>query len=1059
MNRTPTTTQLSRALLVALALAPAVSSARADNRTWNNAGGGSFNTSTNWTPNFVPSSFDSATFNLAGPYEVSFTQNHQSSSLSINATGISYNLTNNAYTVPSMTIGDTAHGSLTIDSMTAIGILAGSNLRLGTAGPLMVDPGVNGTITIESGASLELDGTLTLGDSGVGDPGHGTLVLNGGAVEVADLDATSSNSTITWNSGDITVTGSASFYTGSNLVVNSGTLTAASASFESGLIANSGGTADLASSFIAGGITANTGATVNLTDGFHSVGGTISLAGGSVNFSGSSLSVPSITGGTLGWTQGAIDYSSNLSIGAGGVLGSSITLSDKSLTVNGVGNSITIESTGSLVVDRTTLGSLTANSISINSGGNFEYNAGSITVNTGNLTIGTGNLTGLSNGTSLSIGSGDHMTVTAGTTTIDNGYSLSVDGGTLKSNLLINNGTLTYNGGNIEVGSQPLIVGGGTGSGHINGAASISVGSFESIYTDSSITIDSGYSVSLTGGSLHGASGIDVDGSLTIGDGGADTTGSTTVTGNLTISGGSLSTDTLLNSGGTVTYNTGSISIFMGNLVIGETGIDAPAPVIIGTDSSITATQGTTIIDSGRTLSIEGGSLHTNTFDETSPGTLEFHSGQLSIQNDDIQIGPAGIDGPEPTVVGTGSSLIVAPSEFSSGGNISVVSGRELEISGGFVSTKSLSVAGTATFNSGALWLSDVGENLHVVDPSPGSGGISHPSGTVTINSLSEVRVIDGMITIDLGQGLHLSGGSLRTKGIQEDEIDSFTYTHGTLHLYESDLVIEAGASANDKRLLGASPLLIAGDDVQIIDEPNDFDDPLVYGNTTIKSGGSLRIHGGDFFTAGDLTIENGATLSGEDRNQAPLKAGLGGAAGSFFTPATLMTNDGVVSPGYSGFVGGGVLEYNGDYVQGALGELQIELDVFEAGMFRSPMNDQLFIGGLATLDGSLTLTFAFGYTWTAFDSFDLIVTGGGISGNFAPENISYPALPDGYSLLFNYAANGGNTLRLTVVPEPASGLLSLIAAFGVSSFLRRRSPARRYSGAAIVGWFRGLSQ
>lgn len=1048
MTPTSSRTLLCRALLVALGIALGLNNAHADDRTWNNAAGGNFNVAGNWTPNFVPNLTDTAIFSTAGPYTVAFSQNHQSSLLRINATDISFDLMDHAYTVPSMVIGETAHGSLTIDSTATLGILSGSNLQLGTAGQVEFAPGFNGTITVESNARLELDGTLTLGEESVGDPGHGTLVLNGGTVEVADLSMSLSSGTITYNSGDLTITGSGFFDTGAAIAVNNGTLSAAFASFSQGVTANSGGTVELENSNVNGNITANTSGTVNLSNGAHSVSGSITLAGGTVTLESGSLNTQSVTGGTLGWTSGTIFYNSDLTVGAVGPLGSSITLSDKSLQLTGASGALTV--TGTLVVNKTTHGTLSAKSIA-NSGGTFEFNKGSLTVSDADLTIGGGNLTALGGGTTVTLNSGDSLTVgnfasTDHTMIIDDDYTLTLNGGSLTTDLFTASGPsgrVRYASGSVLVKMQPLVIDANSGSGHIDGPigtnTELFLGPFDSISTDDSVTISSTHSVDVTGGgNLQAGTTLDVDGELIVGtDGMASAFGAATVTGELTISGGSFSSNSLTNSSGTVSFHGGSLSVMTGNLVIGDTGVNNPDPVIVGVGSSILSSAGTIVIDAGRTLSIQGGSLQTNSL--TSAGTLDFHSGHFSIFNDNLEIGPAGIDGPDPTIVGSGSVIVVAPSEFSGGGDISVVADREVQLSGGFVHSKTLDVDGKARFNSGILRLTGIGEELAIVANSPGSGGISHPSGTVTIGSTSEISVIDGTVRIEAGT-LHLNGGLLRTRSIQEDVIDSFQYSGGTLYLSESDLVIEAGASANDLRLLGASPLLASGDDVRIEDFSDDFITPPMLGNTTIKAGSSLRIHGGDFLTSGDLTIEQGATLSGEDRNIPFVKEGLGGTpelSESF--PATVMTNNGVVSPGYAGFEIGS-LEYDGDYVQGATGELHLELDVFQDGELRFTSSDQLRIGGKATLDGSLVLSFAFGYDWHAGDTFNLLVAQFGINGTFDPLNISYPELPPGYSLQFDYDANFGDTLRLTVIPEPGAFLLAVIAMIGVLRSRRSQS-------------------
>jgi hypothetical protein len=127
-----------------------------------------------------------------------------------------------------------------------------------------------------------------------------------------------------------------------------------------------------------------------------------------------------------------------------------------------------------------------------------------------------------------------------------------------------------------------------------------------------------------------------------------------------------------------------------------------------------------------------------------------------------------------------------------------------------------------------------------------------------------------------------------------------------------------------------------------------------------------------------------------------------------------------------------GELHYSGDYLQGATGDLQLQLDSFMG----FEQNDRLTISGEATLAGTLTLTFHGGYAWTAGHVFDLLIADGGIINEF--DAIDHPALPSGYLLNFDYTYNGGTTLRLTVTPEPTSGMLMLLNLLGITIFSRR---------------------
>jgi hypothetical protein len=1048
VNSTSTPKFFGVVTLFALLLALFSRDMRAAERTWTNTSGGNFNDNANWSGSTAPGNTDIAVFSTAGSYTVTFLADEVTNQLRIDGANPTFNLAGKIYSndaIPFVSssliqVGVTASSSLTLDSSPSDGVLSADGIQVGS-------DVASGTLIVNSGATLTTAGSIELGGFGFG-PAVGTLEINGGTVNAEGISIFSSSGVLAFNRGALNVTGSLFITSTGPQVIGSDTGTA--------LMTVSGG------SGFNQGLVLDSNATVNLSDSGHSVGGAgIDLSnGGNLNLVSGFLNTTSITGGTIGWDEGTITYGSNLTIGAdvvGRPLGDNVTLDDKSLQLTDITNAaLTIDATGTLVVNQTTFGrgALTAKSIANN--GTFEFNKGSIAITDGNLTIGADDLTALSGGANVVLNVGDKLEVTNsssnGTTTVDSGYELTLNGGQLDTDKLTTNGEVTYVHGQLSVNDQALAVGAGPGSGRINGSAALNLNQGgDSIMTDSSFTIDSGHTVNVAGGMIQsGSAGLTNNGTLTIGEEGAVYTGeATTNNSELTIDGGSLSTNSLSNtSTGSFTFERGILIVSSDDLDIGEDGIDAPSPVVLNENSHIEVFQGTTTVTSGRTLKVNGGRFETRYFgNESGLGTFEFQGGFVRIADDDLEIGANGINAPNPVVtLHAGDQLFVNDDAFTVpvGGTTTVAAGRELAISGGFFDTGDLIVeaGGTATFNNGSVVVKNENVNLHVVAPGSG-GGISRPeSGSpseslVTIGTSSLIWVQEGTITIDPNQELHVNGnGSLRTKSIQEDAVDSFKYFHGELHLYKSDLVIEAGASLNDKRLLGANPVLISGDDVQIQDNTDGFTAPVL-GNTTIKSGGSLKIHGGDFFTSADLTIEQGALLSGDDIDSAPIKAGLGGHLGQPDIgefegyAASVMTNNGQVSPGYAGLLGAGQLQYRGDYVQGATGELLI--DLYSFAEFES--SDQLRIGGIATLDGTLTLTLDEAYNWTVGDVFNVFVASGGIFGMF--DEINYEPLPAGWSLQINYGANGGTTLQLTVVPEPVSGLL---LACGMVILLGRRS-------------------
>ncbi len=113
----------------------------------------------------------------------------------------------------------------------------------------------------------------------------------------------------------------------------------------------------------------------------------------------------------------------------------------------------------------------------------------------------------------------------------------------------------------------------------------------------------------------------------------------------------------------------------------------------------------------------------------------------------------------------------------------------------------------------------------------------------------------------------------------------------------------------------------------------------------------------------------------------------------------------------------GGQLEIGGDLI--ASGTLEIEL----GGYLPGTEHDRLAVTGLATLGGTLELAFLHAFSPTNGAVFDLFNWNGGVSGQFA--TIEASALADGLEWDTSALYSTGT---LAVIPEPATGLLMLLA-------------------------------
>jgi autotransporter-associated beta strand protein len=178
------------------------------------------------------------------------------------------------------------------------------------------------------------------------------------------------------------------------------------------------------------------------------------------------------------------------------------------------------------------------------------------------------------------------------------------------------------------------------------------------------------------------------------------------------------------------------------------------------------------------------------------------------------------------------------------------------------------------------------------------------------------------------------------------------------------------------------------------------------YTGKTIIDDGKLIVNGS---IAGDAEVTDNATLGGH------------GLIGGSVT----VDDGGILSPGNSP----GLLTINGDLTLSGLSTLDIELGGTDAGLF-----DQLYVGGLFNADGMLCLLILDGYTPSAGDNFLIFTNGGFDHGDFTSLTTN---LSDGLSWDLSQLASTG---RITVVPEPSTCALAIVALLGLIVLRRRRA-------------------
>ena len=275
-------------------------SAAADELFWNQGGGGSFGTFSNWMPDTVPDGDDTAQFGLgnATTYTVNFFAARSSDFLQVNNGDVTFQLGGQTYTVTNDVIVAELAGDL------ATLRISGGTLDSGV-GSIGFFPFADGTVEVNGSASeWTLSGGLTIAEFG-----DGTLdILGGGSVSAASsslalaggatgtVNVTGANST--WDlTGNLSV---GEFSTGNLNISTGGHVTAGDATFGTigGAIGNatiSGAGAMLTT--VAGATFGDFGdADVNVNSS-----GKLETAGATIGFDGTG--VVTVDSGTSSWTN------------------------------------------------------------------------------------------------------------------------------------------------------------------------------------------------------------------------------------------------------------------------------------------------------------------------------------------------------------------------------------------------------------------------------------------------------------------------------------------------------------------------------------------------------------------------------------------------------------------------------------------------------------------------------------------------------------------------------------------------------------------------------------
>jgi fibronectin-binding autotransporter adhesin len=796
----------------------------------------------------------------------------------------------------------------------------------------------------------------------------------------------------------------------------------------------------------------------------------------------------------------------SVAINAGTFGALTINAGNVDLTGTGTMGDVTVTGTGNFTShssDNWTMNSLTYNSTSASSNfnavsgsstytinGGFSMSGGSIAVNASNAGVttkvilkGDVSITGTANLTSG--GSGIRLLDLNGANrifTISGGASFNVapvvqNGGVDKEGA----GTLKFTAVNTYAGGTTV------GAGILQLSGSGTLGDTGGDLTLNGGTLDLG-ATSQTVNNFNGASGAVVTNSVASG-------------GRLTVNGTGVYAGTIVNGAGSVALtknNAGTLALSSSatasNTYTGGTILNGGT--LLGTDSTVyTGTSPTTnkLFGTGGITMADGTTLQVRVDGD---GTTAAQT--LSYGNAVTLTGSATVD-INRNVSATAKTKTVAFGNLTmAAGTLNVVGGNSY-----ILRFNTLTLTGAADFNVGtgvSLMLNSAivgGANAITKD---GVGTLTLQNGGVfgdfTINAgLADVFGADttGNVTVngsgafsthsgDIWTMTSLSYNSTGTSSFTAFTVDS-TYTIGTGGLTMSKGTIQLVTSTgtppatpvNDKLILAGDVTITgtssitkdAGPGNMVVDLNNETRSfnvssgatftvtPTMQNGAVSKTGdGIMAVSGANTYSGGTVVsqgtfLASNTTGSATGTGAVNITGGTLGGAG-IITPdagnVVTVSGTGVINPGAVTGDVSGTLTINGDVVMdvsaGGTPSIHMDMDGKAAGQF-----DRILGVGNMTLDGTITVAFAGGYTGSnlvvgnSFDLFDwstVSAAGFNVGSDLVLPDISTFGLGWDKSHFLDAGSAGGVISVISAVPEP-SRVMMLGVALGVGLMRRRR--------------------
>lgn len=484
--------------------------------------------------------------------------------------------------------------------------------------------------------------------------------------------------------------------------------------------------------------------------------------------------------------------------------------------------------------------------------------------------------------------------------------------------------------------------------------------------------------------------------------------------GMLNINGGTLSTAPITTGQGLVQFGTGTID-WRGDFAIATSGL-------LGTDVTLASDQelivaGATTIDPAATLTINGGSLETETLADD--GDFGFLSGRLRLTAQDLTVDAAGLLG--------GNLTLGAEKHLAVDQTIAVEATATLELAGGTLGVGSLLNSGHLIYDAGKLDVASSltnlatgrlfigGDRTLVVDVAVDNAGRIQLGGGASRLAGSGTLVNTGLITGDgyidtpldnaaAGELRATAGSTLAIAGATSANVGLVNLLGGTIEFSQ------AFVNGGDGRIAGHGTAIFGGgldNQGRIQISANTLD---IYGAVANRSAAQIITSGGGVTTFYDNVVHNGAEIRTSDGSRSVFFGDVSGAGP--FTGGGIVEFEGDVNPGNSP----AEVVFEGDVSFGAGSTITLEV----GGTTPGSEYDTLSVGGTATLDGTLLVDLIDDFTPSVDNVFTLMTFGARV-GEF--NRVEAVGVLSGYTLETTYT---DTSLRLSFaavdVPGDANG-------------------------------------